>query len=70
MSVRKVTVTFDIHVQDACTPGSRLTVDRLRNELSLFNQHLLEAYDETVIDPKVDGKDVYYPTMPSEHFIS
>jgi len=67
MALRQVQVKFTVWVDEV---GSRLNEGRLRNEMSLFAQHLLEAYDSTLVDATVDGKDIKYPLMPGENNIN
>ncbi len=61
MGLKQVEVKFKIWVDEN---GSRLSRGRLRNEMSLFAQHMLEAYDSTLVDATVDGELIKYPLMP------
>lgn len=65
MALRQVEVKFTVWVDEV---GSRLSEGRLRNEMSLFAQHLLEAYDSTLVDATVDGKDIKYPLLPDDNY--
>ena len=67
MALRQEEVKFTDWVDEV---GSRLNKGRLRNEMSLFAQHLLEAYDSTLVDATVDGEDIKYPIMPGENYMN
>ena len=67
MALRQVEVKFKIWIDEV---DSRLNRGRLRNEMSLFAQHMLEAYDSTLVDATVDGELMKYPMMPDENNIN
>ena len=62
-----VEVKFKVYINE---PDGQLNRATLRDEISLFAQHLLTAYDATVIDGKVDGEDIKYPLLPDENRIN
>lgn len=65
--LKLVEVKFKIHINE---PGGRLNRATLRDELSMFVQHLLTAYDETIIEGDVDGAQIKYPLLPDENRIN
>lgn len=65
--LKLVEVKFKVHINE---PGGRLNRATLRDEMSLFAQHLLTAYDETILDGEVDGEQIRYPMLPDENRIN
>ena len=65
--LKLVEVKFKVHINE---PGGRLNRAILRDEMSMFAQHLLTAYDETILDGEVDGEQIHYPMLPDENRIN
>ena len=65
--MKKIKVEFSVHVYE--DGKTRFNEGRLRAELSLFAQHILEAYDETLLDLKAGDTQIHYPQMPNEVYM-